>query len=160
MNKNIIGAILITLIVGGGAFFAGMKYAESKSSGRSYAANAGFGNTANMTPEQRQQRLQQVGGRRGTNGQGGGISSGEIIAKDDKSITVKINDGGSKIVFFSDTTKVGQYTDGKTDDLIIGKSVMVNGTANSDGSVTAQMIQIRPEILDQRSGQPIPATGD
>ena len=126
-----------------GSFFAGMKYGQSKSSG-----NFSQRNFQNLSPEERQQRAQQMGANVGGRirlGQGeDGFAGGEIISKDDKSITVKLQDGGSKIIFFSDTTQVGKFVDGTSGDLEIGKTVMVNGTTNQDGSITAQSIQLRP----------------
>ena len=151
MNKLIAIVIATAVVVGGGAFFGGMKYAESQSP-RGRVSQADFQNLQNLSPEERQQRLQELGANAGAGfrggaggGQrsGGGFTAGEIISKDDKSITVKLSDGGSKIVFLSDSTTVSKTTDGTKNDLEIGKQVTVNGSTNSDGSVTAQTIQLR-----------------
>ena len=139
MNKNIILSIILTaIIVGAGAFYGGMKYAQVKNPGTS-------ANFANLTPEQRQQRAQQMAGARrtGNNAQGANFTSGDIISKDDKSITIKTQDNGSKIVFYSSSTPIKKSVDGAASDLEINKQVMISGSQNSDGSITAQNIQIR-----------------
>jgi len=157
MNKLIAIIIATAVVVGGGAFFGGMKYAESKSP-RGRVSQADFQNLQNLSPEERQQRLQELGANAGAgfrggagSGQrgGGGFTAGEIIAKDDKSVTVKLQDGGSKIVFLSDSTEITKSAAGVLSDLEIGKNISVNGTANSDGSVTAQTIQLRPANPNQ-----------
>src|SRR3989344_3765515 len=112
MNKQIIIVIAIAAIVGTSSFYGGMKYAESKSS-RGRISQADFQNLQNLSPEERQQRLQELGANAGgfrggmsgnRIGGGGGFTAGEIIAKDDKTVTVKLQNGGSKIVFLSDST--------------------------------------------------------
>ncbi len=149
MNKLIVSVIAVAVIVGGGAFFGGMKYAESKSRGGQFSRV----DLSNLSPEERQQRLQELGANasrqfrvfNGQSGQrgGGGFVAGEILSKDDKSVTIKLPDGGSKIVFFSDSTEIAKFVNGTVSDLEVGKTVTANGTANSDGSITAQNIQLR-----------------
>lgn len=156
MDKKISIIIILAIITGAGAFYGGMKFQQSKGSG--FISPADFQNLRNLSPEERQQRFQQMGGSgAGLRGQfggrnGGGVVTGEIISKDDpsasswqaKSVTVKLHDGGSKIVFYSDSTEIGKFASGTSADIEVGKSVMINGSANSDGSITAQSIQIRP----------------
>ncbi len=154
MNKLITIVIAVAVVVGGGAFYGGMKYAQSKApQGR--LSQTDFQNLQNLSPEERQQRIQQLGanagagfrgGAVGSQRGGGGLTSGEIISKDEKSVTVKLQDGGSKIIFLSDSTQITKSATGALSDLEVGKNISVNGTANSDGSVTAQTIQLRPNL--------------
>ncbi len=133
MNKTIISIIAVAVVVGGGAFYGGMKYGQSVDAAQRAAQRGaggfGAGNGAR-------------GARAG--GGGGGFTAGDIISKDDKSITLKLNDGSSKIIFYSATTKIMKSADGSVDDLAAGKQISVNGTLNSDGSISAQSIQLRP----------------
>lgn len=155
MKKLVPVIIAVAVVVGGGAFFGGMKYAESKSPAGRFAQGGNLpADLQNLSPEERQQRLQELGangggfrGGMGMGGQraaGGGFTAGEIISKDDKSVTVKLQDGGSKIIFLSDSTEITKSAAGTLSDLEVGKNISVTGTANSDGSVTAQNIQLRP----------------
>ena len=145
--KKILPIIIGVIIIGGGSFYAGMKYGQSKTTS---SFPQGPGAFANLSTEERQARFSQMGGAnadgepRGMRA-GGGFTSGEILAKDDTSITVKLQDGGSKIIFLSDTARVSKTAEGSASDLAVGTQVSVTGTANSDGSISAQTIQIRPD---------------
>ena len=140
--KKLLPIIVIIIVVGVGAFYGGMKYDQSKA-----AANL----SANF--QNRQMAGSGTGSRNGTFGNraSGGFVSGEIISKDDKSITVKLQEAwdgrASKIIFYSDSTEVGKFISGTPVDLEIGKTMMVNGKANSDGSITAQSIQLRQIVF-------------
>jgi len=76
--------IVIGVVSTGAGFFGGMKYQQSK-----------------IPPVVNRQFTNRQDAR---NGQSFRLISGDIIATDDKSITVKLADGSSKIVFFSDQT--------------------------------------------------------
>ncbi len=73
--------------------------------------------------------------------------NGEIIESDDKSITVKLPDGSSKIVIISDSTKINITQEGSQADLGVGEQVMVIGTESTDGTVTAQSISVGGNIF-------------
>jgi hypothetical protein len=99
------------------------------------------------------------------NAANGGFAAGEIITKDDKSFIIKLNtsnqggaansgeQGGSKIILFSDSAEIIKSVSGAVADLEIGKSVVVTGTVNSDGSITAKQIQLRPDSQPVNAGQ-------
>jgi len=143
-NNNLIVIIVVAALVGAVAFFGGMKYQQSK-------MPTGF----------RQFAGGQFGGGQGTrNGQGQGNRqgfrpvNGDIISADDKSITVKMQDGSSRIVLFSDKTTINKASTGTRDDLKVGETVAVFGTDNSDGSVTAQNIQLNPMFRNDLTPTP------
>ena len=132
--------IVAVIVVGACAFYGGMKYGASN-----------VQNAAGRSGLQGQQRWAGAGGAIGAAGarQGsamGNLVSGDILSKDDTSITVKLRNDGSKIVFFSPSTEIGKFVTGTVSDLVVGQTVMVTGKTNTDGSVTAQSIQLRPQM--------------
>ncbi len=133
MKKILPVFLIIAVVIGGAAFYGGTKYVQSKTSRGALQGN--FRNSV------------QGGGFRnmGTNGGNGGMGfvAGDIIAKDDKSITVKLRDGSSKIIFYSGATKFGKFVSGTAADFGIGSAVIINGKTNSDGSITGDSIQLR-----------------
>lgn len=143
-NNYIITAVLV-IIIGAGAFYGGMQYQK--------AQRPSFG-----------QFNGQVGGRRGADGQNtrfgnganGGMVTGEVTSQDSNSITVKMPDGSSKIVILSGSTTINKQATGTKDDLKSGEKVAVFGTTNSDGSVTAQSIQLNPQVRMFRGPTPTP----
>ena len=160
MNKKYIaGVVVLVFFVGVGAFFGGTVYEKNSLSVsgllRSEAGNGGNFSQGMMTgrgqgqSEQGHRGQVQVGQQRqagdqvGRMNRGGGFLAGEILSKDDKSITVKTPDGSSKIVYFSDTTSVSKSTQSFSSDLAVGSQVTVGGQSNADGSIAAQNIQIR-----------------
>ena len=150
MKKLALTALATAAVVGGSAFYGGMAYGRSANRPQNAQFQGGQG----------AMRFQQQAGtgRTGPSGQRGGMMNGfiagEIMAKDDASVTVKLRDGGTKIVFFSDKTEVGKTVVGTSADLEVGKTVTVSGTPNTDGSVTAQSIQLRPEGTNMMFGGP------
>lgn len=135
-NNQMIMVIVLAIIVGAAGFFGGMKYQETKSPG--------------VNPN----RQFQAGRQGGQNGQsrftGGRPIMGEIISSDDKSITVKLQDGSSKIVLLPDSVTVSKTDTASKADLKVGVKVGVFGMENSDKSVTAQNVQLNPMF---RAGQ-------
>jgi hypothetical protein len=135
--------LVVVLVVAILSFKGGMVYSKSKNLNGSgqYGSMMNGGNRGN-----------QFGGTRGINGgprnmmNGAGFTAGEIISKDDKSMTVKLQNGGSKIVFFGESTKVSKSAEGTLMDLSVGQSVIVTGKGNSDGSITAADVQLRPSM--------------
>ncbi len=127
--KKIILFIAVAMFVGGGLFYGGLKYG-----GRRALALG------------RQARMGQMGGigmRGARGGNAGGFATGEIISKDDKSITIKLRDGGSKIIFVTQATPVTKSVAGSLNDAAVGEQVVVSGATNPDGSISAESIQIR-----------------
>ena len=158
MNKLATIVIAVAVIVGGGAFYGGMKYTESKNS------RGGFSRAdlQNRSPEERQQRFQELGanisgafggdheggsgfrGRFGSGADGSRPLTGEIISQSDSSFTIKLSDNSTKIVFVNDSTQITKSVNGTLDDLNEGEQIFVIGDENPDGSYTAQTIQLSP----------------
>ncbi len=82
--------------------------------------------------------------RRGRNqSAGGGLLTGIVARKDSESITVDTRDGNSHVVLFTPATSVFKSVAGSLTDVTVGSAVIVTGTTNSDGSLSAHSIQLR-----------------
>jgi hypothetical protein len=141
-NNSTLITIIVALVVGGLAFFGGMQYQLRQ---RPSFGNRQFGGGPNG----------QFQGR--GNFQGNRPVNGEIISQDDTSVTVKMQDGSSKIVILSDKTTINKASVGSKTDLKTGEQITAFGTANSDGSITAQVVSIGGNIMF-RGGAPRPTT--
>lgn len=130
MKNNLIVFSVIVVLVAAVCFFAGTKYQPSQRPGAFSGQNGVRGRTGFGT---------------GANANNRSVR-GEIISADHNNITVKLSDGSSKIVFYSDKSIIDKATQGSSADLKTGEQVMVFGSINSDGSVTAQNIQLNPQF--------------
>ena len=120
---------IIWAIVAVAALVGGWYYGKSTAASGLAGARAGFSSsTRNFA---------------GRTGAGGGFAAGVVTAKDAQSITLQLPDGNSEVVFYSSSTAIVKPMPASVSDIAIGANVMVGGTQNSDGSVTATTIQVR-----------------
>lgn len=139
--------VVVAILAGAISFVAGMKYQENKQP--KFFTGAGA---------QMMQRGQngRVGGTSGSMRNGFRPVSGQILSTDDKSITVKLPDGSSKIVIVSDSTDINKADKVTKEQLIIGETVVIFGQENTDGSITAQNIQLNPIMRLPGNTSPTP----
>lgn len=129
-NQQLLVMVLVAVIIALAAFFGGVKYQQGRQA----------------------KSLAQTRGQFGRSGQGafrgGRAVTGEVVASDDKTLTIKLVDGSTKIIILSSTTNISRATQGSRDDLKVGTRVSVFGGENNDGSVTAQNILLNPEAVN------------
>jgi hypothetical protein len=146
MNKKstlVIWAIVIAVVFfGAGWYIKGSSSAPSATT----AARSGFSGTFSGT----------AGARAGRTVAGGGLVAGKIVSVDPTSISIQLPNStsttattGSTVVLYSTGTSILKSVVGSSADLQVGNSVTVSGTTNSDGSVSANSIQIRPTQTGQ-----------
>jgi hypothetical protein len=142
--KKTIPLILLTAVVAGGlGFWGGMAYQTSKATASRTAAAAQYAGRA---------------GRTGATAAGGFVS-GQVLSMDAQSITVQLRAGGSQVIFYTPTTTASKPTDVPVSSIAVGDNITVMGTANSDGSVTANSIQVRPAGMPGPGGAAAPQGG-
>jgi hypothetical protein len=132
MKKTLPIFIVIALIIAAGAFYLGMKYQQSKGPNFNFNRGNGLNNrfatsSNNFFGNQGRER----------------IIRGQIIAKDDKSLTIKLPNGSSQIVIYSNDTKVEKSVAGQISDLQIGQSVDVSVKNIDNNILSANSILIR-----------------
>lgn len=126
MKKHWI-TVVVAVIVAVVFFFVGKAIGQNGSN----ATQAGGRNVTSST--------RGFGGR----GMGGGFAAGQVVSVDGNSLTVQLPNGNSEVVFYSSSTQVIKPQPAPLSALTPGTMVLVGGSANPDGSVTAQTIQIR-----------------
>lgn len=146
MNKNAV-TIIAVIIVGGLAFFGGTYYQENKTENE-------IAEFSNLTPEERQERVQSgegfPGGARrrpgGPSQRPGGFGGGAFGASLEGTID-KIEDDqiiitterGSQTIKLSDDVAVGLASDGNLADLQEGSTILIK-INREDDELTAERI--------------------
>ncbi len=145
-KNNVLAIILAAAVMAGAGFFAGMKYQQAKRpAGFRQFGGGQFGNGQGMRNVPGQGNANFPGGRQNFR-----PINGEITGADEKSITIKAADGSSKIIIYSETTKINKTTETNKEDLKVGESVMIIGTEGAEGTITAQVISIGQEMGARR----------
>jgi len=132
MHKKMMGVGAIGLIVGGVLGYSGATMFARPAAGLAQGARSGFaaGNYA--------------GGMMRGGAANGGLLSGTVEAKSATSLTLNTRDGSSHVVLITPATSVSKSVSGTVGDVAVGTTVIVSGTTNSDGSVSATLLQLRP----------------
>ena len=157
MNKtNILIIIIVVLVIGGGLAYASFRQSTKSNGSTDIAGANGYNRSGGLNNGGQPQNGTGSTARRG--GANGNFARGKIISKDDTSLTVQSSDnGGSKIVFYSSDTKIMKLQDAAASDLAVGQTVMVQGKKNSDSTIAADSIQLRP--ADNNTNRPTNTAG-
>lgn len=142
----------IAFIVGAASFFGGMQYQKMQiRSNVQGMMQGGAGQGGNRM----------MGGGTGVRTSRNGMAPvvGEVVSQDADSITVKLQDGSSKIVNVASSTTISKTDTGAMEDITVGTQIAAFGTTNSDGSITAQNLQLNPmfRMGTDRDGTPTPS---
>lgn len=138
IKKNI-PTIITVVIIGLLAFYGGIMIG-SKSKSNNFSG-------MNIQRQMMRSTSSMDRARSGAFPQSGGLVGGSVVSKDENSITIDVKPNGSRIILFSNGMKVSKSVDGIVDDLKVGDQVFVSGSANKDGSIMANSIQIRNEMM-------------
>lgn len=120
MNKFLILGIVLFLVGTGLGFFVGSK-AQRKTSGSDFQFRQRFGNNMNSV-------------------------KGQIIKDENGNLTIKLSDGSTKLVIVPSSATVYKTDKVNFSDLKTNEEVLIFGTQNSDGSITAENIQLNPKV--------------
>jgi hypothetical protein len=148
MSKKVwVWGIVGAIIVAGAAFWSGMTYAESQRS----TVTSRLG-TASATFAGR-------GGAGFAVGGAGGGTIGTIIQVGNGTFTVQLPTStstsattGTKLVLVDNATQIQALETVPVSTLQVGQTVTVAGATNSDGSITASNIMIRPAARTGSTG--------
>lgn len=130
-------AIVAALLLVAGSFWAGTYYETQVRATR-------FRGFANMTPQQRQQAMQQSG-QPGVGSQaqrqGSAALTGKVDKVTDDTITITTPVGSLKVLL-SSSTSVSKTTSAKSSDVAKGAEILVQGKRDEEGNIEASKIII------------------
>jgi hypothetical protein len=162
MNRVAMGLIgvVILVVVAGGAFYGGMKVGQNqviqnpmqylqqvRVEGGQFPGLGGDFPRFRGTPEPGQQGVGRLGGG----------SFDTVQSVEGNVVTVSREDGIVRVIT-TDTTLIQKYTSVGVDELEAGEQVIVSGSENEDGSITARSIRslagMQFEATDLPTAQP------
>jgi hypothetical protein len=153
MSKRVlVGLAILVLVImaAGGGFFAGTAVGASRA--RQDLFQGRFGGQAGQGSQfQRPARTPQPG--QGGGARSGGGIMGTIKSVEGDTLIVTTSEGDTQ-VHATDTTFIEKYTAVGVEDLEVGERVVVSGSQNDDGSVTARSIQSLRGFQVPQSGEP------
>lgn len=147
-TKQLALTAVVVVIVGGIGFGAGMKYQSSRQ-----PAWGRLGATGNRAGNMMRPSGGREAGGQLMNRLGGRPVAGEVIAINDNTLTIKSPDGSTRLVVLSETTNINQATTADKSEIKVGSNVAVFGSDNSDGSVTAQNVQLNPRLMEAKGSE-------
>ncbi len=145
MNRVVIGLIgvVVVVAVAGGAFYGGMKVGQNQVIqnpmqylGQGRAVDEQFPGAGGQfrglqgTPEPGQPGIRRFAG-----------GSFDTVQSVDGNVVTVSRDGELVRVIITDTTLIQKYTGVDASELEAGEQVIVSGTTNDDGSITARSIR-------------------
>lgn len=136
MMKTVIAAVLAAVLAGALGFYGGVTYQKTQTpsfGGRFANGGGGFGGNGGG-----------FGGPGGNRGNfAANVATGTVMAIDSTSITVKTADGGSKKIFVTSQTQVGQQQQLTLSDIKVGDQVGAFGQ-QSNGGIDARTVEVVP----------------
>ena len=152
MNKTlkIILGIVVVVVIAGGSFYGGMVYGKQQATATAAAVPMNF--PEGFQPPNGAAAPADGAGRFGTRGQGaaGGFAAqpgmlfGEIQSIDGDTLVIADPNGQQTRVQVTNTTLIEKNASVDVSELETGETVMVSGSENDDGSVTARSVQVAP----------------
>lgn len=150
MNKplKIILGVIFLAAIAGASFYAGTSVGKSQAAASAASVPMNF-------PEGFQPPDSAAAPGDGTRPFGGrgqnddftapaGMTFGAIESIDGNTLTVTTQAGGTVTVQVTDTTLIEKNASVQVTDLAAGDTVIVSGSDNSDGSITARSVQVAP----------------
>lgn len=144
---QIIIGVAVVVIIAAGSFYGGMVYGKTQANtsqtitlpnGETRTFNAPPGGAAGFRGQGQQN------GAAGDFGSQAGMTFGTVEGIDGSTLTISTQAGGTVKVQVTDTTLIEKNASVSVSDLATGDTVIVSGSDNTDGSITARSVQVAP----------------